>query len=150
MKLRPRPLAALFFAASVALSLAACSSTGTGSAPDPAAAASAASARASQSSVAAAQSAIASEVASQSAAADAPCISNECIAETAEQSLPGAVAGDNSVATSAKCYKRTVVHHVAAATYTVECKVTYSDGTSVTGLANVLIDQGKITFQPTG
>ena len=149
MKLRSRPLAVFLFAAVVALSLAACSSATSGSAPDPAAA-SAASARASQSSVAAAQSAIASEVASQSAAADAPCTSNACIAETAEQSLPGAVAGDNSVVTRAACYKRTVVHHAEAGDYTVKCRAYYSDGTSVTGLANVLLDQDKITFQPTG
>ena len=142
MKLRP----ALLLVAAVALTVAACSSAD----PGPAAAASAASARASQSSVAAAQSAIASEVASASAAANAPCTTNACIAETAEQSLPGAVAGDNSVVTRAACYKRTVVHHAEAGDYTVRCRAYYSDGTSVTGLANVLLDQDKVTFQPTG
>lgn len=148
MTIRPRLLALLPLAA---LALAGCAvTTSSGPTPDPAASASRASAAASQSSVAAVQSAIASEVASQSAAANAPCTTNECIAETAEQSLPGAIAGDNSVVTKAACYKRTVVHHAAAGAYTVKCRVTYSDGTSVTGLANVLLDRDKITFQATG
>ena len=67
----------------------------------------------------------------------------------AEQSLPGAVASNNSVITKATCYKRTVVHHAAAGVYTVECTAYYSDGTSVTGYANLLLAQDKITWEPT-
>jgi hypothetical protein len=68
----------------------------------------------------------------------------------AEQSLPGITAEDESVMTKAVCYKRTVVHHAAAATWTVECLVTYTDGTSVTGWANLQLGKQTISFQPIG
>ncbi len=83
-------------------------------------------------------------------ASSGPCTTKACIAQDAEQSLPGTVAQDESVMTKATCYKSTVRHHAAARTWTVECRVTYSDGAVVTGNANLLLDQDEITFQPTG
>lgn len=123
---------------------AATTSSSTGPAPNPAASAAFSSAAAARSSAA---DALAS---AESSAANAPCTTKACIAQDAEQSLPGAVAQDNSVITKATCYKRTVVHHAAAGVYTVQCRAYYSDGTSVTGYANLLLDKNRITWEPTG
>ena len=132
-----------------AITLAGCTSatssaTGTAPTPNPAASAAFSSAAAARSSAAAAISSAASS------AAAAPCTTKTCIAQDAEGSLPGLVAQDESVITRAACYKRTVVHHAAAGAWTVECKVDYSDGTSRTGYANLLLGQNKITWEPVG
>lgn len=132
----------------ITLAVAGCASTATGSVPNPAASASFSSAAAARSSAEASFSSAAAAAASS--AASEPCTSRDCIAQDAEQSLPGAVAADESVITKAKCYKSTVKHHAAAGLWTVECTAYYSDGTSTTGNANLLLAQNKITFQPTG
>jgi Tfp pilus assembly protein PilX len=143
--------ALLIPAAAAILAAAGCASsstsTRTGPTPNPEASASFSSAAAARSSAEASFSS--ATAAAASSAANTPCTTKACIAQDAEQSLPGAVAADNSVITKATCYKRTVVHHAAAKTYTVQCTAYYSDGTSVTGYANLLLDQNKITWEPT-
>jgi hypothetical protein len=53
------------------------------------------------------------------------------------------------VSTKAVCKPSTVKHN-AGNTWTVQCTVTYSDGSVSTGYANLLPAQNKITFEPTG
>ena len=151
----------LIAATAAALALTACGSSSGGASPQPsgnvtmftgspnaAASSSFESAAAARSS---AEASLSSAMAAASAsAASQPCATRACIVQDAEQSLPGGIAEDNAVATKAKCYKSTVKHHAAAKTWSVECTVDYTDGTSATGIANLLLDQDKITFEPTG
>jgi hypothetical protein len=132
------------------LALAGCGSVAvsTAATPNPAASESFASAAASRASAEASESS--AIAAAASSAASQPCTTHACIVHDAQDSLPGAVAADESVITKAKCYKSTVSHHAAAGDWTVECTAYYSDGTSVSGYANLLLEKDKITFQPTG
>ena len=121
---------------------------GTGAADTPAAASSSAAAgAAANSAAAAASSAAASAAAAASSAAAAPCTTNSCIVTELDQSLVGAIAQDESVATKVKCESSTVKNE-GNGNYTAWCTVDYSDGTSVEGYGNVDTSQNKVTFQP--
>lgn len=79
-----------------------------------------------------------------------PCTTHACVVQVLDQSLPGAVAKDESVITKAVCKSSSVKYSSAGNTYTARCTVTYSDGISVTGYGNLLMTQQKVTFEPTG
>ena len=76
-----------------------------------------------------------------------PCTSNSCIASDAE-GLKGTVAKDNSVMTKVTCQASTA-KEVVSGTYTVDCAVTYSDGSVWDGIASVLTGSGDIDWEPT-
>ncbi len=88
-----------------------------------------------------------SAAAAASSAAAAPCTTNSCIVTELDQSLVGAIAQDESVATKVKCENSTVKNE-GNGNYTAWCTVDYSDGTSVEGYGNVDTSQNKVTFQP--
>jgi hypothetical protein len=77
------------------------------------------------------------------------CTTKACIVDDLQKSLVGGIAQDEAVATKVKCYKSTVKHN-AGNTWTATCKVSYSDGSSVTGFGNLIPDKDKVTFQPAG
>jgi hypothetical protein len=80
-------------------------------------------------------------------ASSAPCTTHACIVSDAQRNLVGLVAQDNSVSTRAAC-KASTVRHNAGNTWTVQCIVTYSDGSTAAGYANILPASNKITFEP--
>ena len=134
---RHAPLPALLVAAS--LTLTACSASGSSSATPPTSPASSpSSAAGSPSALAAAPSATPSPQ---------PCTSHSCIIDDAKQ-LVGSVAKDESVITAMSCEESTV-KHLAPGIWSVRCTATYSDGSQVAGIATVLLEQGKITWEPT-
>ena len=116
-------------------------------APGPSAGAAASSAAASSAAAASAAAAASSAAAAASSAAAAPCTTNSCIVTELDQSLVGAIAQDESVATKVKCESSTVKNE-GNGNYTAWCTVDYSDGTSVEGYGNVDTSQNKVTFQP--
>ena len=75
------------------------------------------------------------------------CTTNACIASDAE-GLKGTVAKDNSVMTKVTC-RASTVKQVVSGTYTVDCAVTYSDGSVWDGIASVLTGSGDIDWEPT-
>jgi len=77
----------------------------------------------------------------------AVCTTNACIASDAE-GLKGTVAKDNSVMTKVTC-RTSTVNQVVSGTYTVNCTVTYSDGSVWNGIASVLTVSGDIDWEPT-
>jgi len=79
--------------------------------------------------------------------ATASCTTNACIANVAQQDLPGSLAKDESVITRAACEPSTVKQN-AGDTWTVVCTATYSDGSQERGFANLLSDTDQITFEP--
>jgi len=56
---------------------------------------------------------------------------------------------DKSVSTKVTCYVSTVVYYAAAGTYSADCTVTYSDGSSAYGTGNLVTSSGEVTFEPT-
>ena len=42
----------------------------------------------------------------------------------------------------------TVVYHAAADTYSADCTVTYSDGSSAYGTGNLITSSDEVTFEP--
>jgi hypothetical protein len=85
--------------------------------------------------------------AAPSPSATAMCTTHACIVHDAQANLVGLVAQDNSVSTRAVC-KASTVRHNAGNTWTVQCIVTYSDGSTAAGYANILPASNKITFEP--
>ena len=75
------------------------------------------------------------------------CTSHSCIAAYLDQNLTGLVALDNAVSTKVTCYVSTVVYYAAAGTYSADCTVDYSDGSSAYGTGNLLAS-GGVTFEP--
>lgn len=84
---------------------------------------------------------------SPSSAPSSICTTNACIASDAE-GLKGTVAKDNSVMTKVAC-RASTVKQVVSGTYTVDCTVTYSDGSVWDGIASVLTGSGDIDWEPT-
>lgn len=82
------------------------------------------------------------------AASSGPCTSHACITRDA-QGMVGTVAKDNSVLTKMKCRKSTV-RQPTPGVWTVHCTATYSDGSVWSGIASVLLSQGKVAWQATG
>jgi len=82
-----------------------------------------------------------------STAGSGTCTTASCITADAE-GLKGTVAKDNSVMTNVVCSPSTV-SQVVSGTYTVNCTVTYSDGSKWAGIASVLTASGNIDWEPT-
>jgi hypothetical protein len=78
----------------------------------------------------------------------AGCTSHACIAAVLDQNLTGLVAQDEAVSTKVTCYVSTVVYYSAAGTYSADCTVTYSDGSSAYGTGNLVTSSGEVTFDP--
>ena len=97
-----------------------------------------------------APSAAPSAVPSASAAASsAPCTTDSCIATELDQSLKGAIAQDEAVATKVDC-KPSTVKNEGSGNWTARCTAYYSDGTSAEGYGTVDTSQDKVTFEPDG
>lgn len=77
-----------------------------------------------------------------------PCTTRACIVADA-RGMVGTVAKDESVLTKMSCFKSTV-KHAAQGVWTVHCDATYSDDTLWAGIASVLVNQGKVTWEATG
>jgi hypothetical protein len=81
---------------------------------------------------------------------DEGCMSHTCIAAYLDQNLVGLVALDYAVSTKVTCYSSTVVYHAAAGTYSADCTVNYSDGSSAYGTGNLITSSDAVTFTPSG
>jgi hypothetical protein len=85
------------------------------------------------------------------APADDMCTDPTCITGDIQDGLTGAIADSENVAVKVRCKPSTVRHHADAKTWTAWCKVGYSDGSTLTGHGNLVVDDqggGTVTFQP--
>lgn len=88
-----------------------------------------------------------SEPSAAAAPSSAPCTTRACIVADAK-TLVGSVDKGNAVLTKMSCRKSTA-KKVAPGVYTVHCNASYSDGGIWAGIASVLLEQGKVTWEAT-
>ena len=75
-----------------------------------------------------------------------PCLTHSCIVQDADQ-IVGSAASDGSVIAKMNCAAPTV-KHPAPGVFTVDCVVTYTDGSRWYGIATVQPSKGQVSWEP--